>query len=660
MRIRIAFFFALSLAALVVGATGFPKAKSTPVTPSSSTRKLGPVRAPELTGGIGWLNTAQPLSLAGLRGKVVVLDFWTFCCINCMHVIPDLKYLEGKFPEELVVIGVHSAKFDNEKDTENIRRAISRYDVTHPVVNDANFKIWDSYGVRSWPTFVVIDPEGYVSNMYSGEGHRAEMEAEIRELVAEAKKKGTLKPSPLSLSLEQAKLADTPLLFPGKITADEASQRLFISDSNHNRIVVTKFDGTPIDVIGSGSIGDKDGDYATAQFHHPQGMALDGDSLYVADTENHLIRRVDLKTRRVETVAGSGQQGHNRSGDEPGRDISLASPWDVLKVGTDLYIAMAGTHQIWRYDLKTKRVAWYAGSGAEGRFDADVKLAAFAQPSGLATDGKELFIADSEISAIRAIEFATGKVRTIAGGDLFDFGDVDAQGDTARFQHPLGVTFHDGKIYVADTYNHKIRVVDPESGTVFSLTKGGSARAFIEPGGLTFAAGKLFVADTDQHVIRTVDPASRTVTLLNLPGLTSPKGTTASDDSETLPNLQTVKLDLQKTPRGGGEIVLDVTLPEGYHLNAETPHRFKLKTDSGTIFLKPEKASGSSPKLKFPLRIPFIATTEGTATLTLDTTFFYCRDKEACVIRSVRFVIPVEVSKDGAKRIEVKYVVPKL
>ncbi len=655
MRTRLFLSLFLSLAVIAIGLTAFSKPQPVPVT--NPTRQLGPVRAPEFNGGLGWLNTNQPLTLAGLRGKVVVLDFWTFCCINCMHVIPDLKYLEAKFPNELVVIGVHSAKFENEKDTENIRRAIARYEVTHPVVNDANFKIWDSYGVRAWPTFVVIDPEGYVTNMYSGEGHRNEVEAEIRELVEEAKKKGKLKPSPLSLSLEQAKLPDTPLLFPGKITADEATKRLFISDSNHNRIVITNFDGMLLDVIGSGSIGDRDGDYAKAQFHHPQGMALDGDSLYVADTENHLIRRVDLKNRKVETVAGSGEQGHNHSGEAPGREISLASPWDVIKVGSNLYIAMAGTHQIWKYSLKTGVVSWFAGSGAEGRLDADLKLSAFAQPSGLATDGKELFVADSEISSIRAINLESGTVRTVAGGDLFDFGDVDAVGDSARFQHPLGVAYADGKIYVADTYNHKIRVVDPATGNTWSLTKGGADRAFLEPGGIAFAGGKLFVADTNAQRVRVVAPASRTVSTLAIAGLTSPAS--AEDTAETLPNLDTVKLEPRRVARGGGDVILDVTLPEGYHLNEETPHRYKMKTDSGAIFLKPEKVTGSSPKLKFPLKIPYIATTEGTATLTLDTTFFYCRDKEACAIRSVRFIIPVEVTKDGGKRVDVKYNVVK-
>jgi thiol-disulfide isomerase/thioredoxin len=122
----------------------------------ADTRAL--VRAPEFPAGMQWLNTATPLRLADLRGKIVLLDFWTYCCINCMHIIPELTALERKYPNELVVIGVHSAKFHNEGDSENIRQAILRYEIQHPVVNDRDFRIWRSYAVRAWPTLMVIKP----------------------------------------------------------------------------------------------------------------------------------------------------------------------------------------------------------------------------------------------------------------------------------------------------------------------------------------------------------------------------------------------------------------------------------------------------------------------------------------------------------------------
>src|SRR5689334_22341008 len=253
----------------------------------------GKIRAPELSGGRGWLNTDKPLSLAALKGKVVLLDFWTYGCINCMHIIPDLKKLEKKYPNELVVIGVHSAKFENEKDTENIRRIVLRYEIEHPIVNDADFKIWKAYAVNAWPTRYLIDPAGYVIGKLSGEGGYEAIDKVIGDTIAEFRKRGELNEAPLKLVLEKAKVGDLPLAFPGKVLADEKSDRLFIADSDHNRIVIAKLDGTLVDVVGTGAHGMVSSSFADSSFFRPQGMALDGDKLYVADTENHLIRRID-------------------------------------------------------------------------------------------------------------------------------------------------------------------------------------------------------------------------------------------------------------------------------------------------------------------------------------------------------------------------------
>src|SRR5215204_2645851 len=360
-----------------------------------STRERGRVRAPELEGGRGWLNTDKPLSLAGLRGKVVLLDFWTYGCVNCMHVIPDLKRLEEKYPKELVVIGVHSAKFENEKETENIRRIVLRYGVEHPVVNDADFRIWNAYAVRAWPTLAVIDPAGYVVGYASGEGNYDVLDKAIGELIADARGRGTLDERPLKFALERAKTGDLPLAFPGKVLADERGERLFISDSNHNRVVVTRLDGTLLYTVGSGARGRTDGDFARASFDGPQGLALDGETLYVADTRNHLLRRVDLKSRTVETLAGTGEQLRDyRVKLDTLPNVPLSSPWDLHLEGGTLYVAMAGPHQIWQLDLKTRRPSVFAGSGREARLDGARGEAAFAQPSGLAGDGRTLYVAD--------------------------------------------------------------------------------------------------------------------------------------------------------------------------------------------------------------------------------------------------------------------------
>jgi len=482
------------------------------------------IRAPEFPTGADWLNTDKPLSVRGLKGKIVLLDFWTYCCINCMHVLPDLKKLEETYPNELVVVGVHSGKFDNENDPKNIRNAILRYKITHPVINDPESQVWDEYAVRAWPTFVLINPNGYIVNQLAGEGHYEVLNRQIAALVTEFKARGELNSSPLKFALEAAKVEKTPLRFPGKVLADAGTGKLFVADSNHNRIVVSDLTGNVQAVFGSGAAGLDDGPAAKATFRNPQGMALseNGEVLYVADTDNHAIRALNLKTRTVDTIAGTGKQAAWRSGGGIGTKAALASPWDLLRVKNALYVAMAGSHQIWELNLDTKLIEPSVGNGAEARYDATLTESALAQPSGLATDGKLLYFADSESSSIRAVDFGKDIVSTLVGGDanprnLFAFGDKDGTGFEAKLQHPLGVAFANGKLYVADTYNHKIKVLEPQSGQIQSLPLN---TTFNEPGGISAAGNRLFVADTNSHKIKVVDLKTNSVsdlTFKNLP-----------------------------------------------------------------------------------------------------------------------------------------------
>jgi DNA-binding beta-propeller fold protein YncE len=472
-----------------------------------------------------WINSAGPIDLGRLRGHFVLLDFWTLGCINCMHLIPELRKLEKAWPEELVVIGVHSAKFESERDIKNIQAAALRYGIEHPVVNDSRFAIWNSFGIQAWPSLVLIDPEGYAVWGHSGEITFAELDGLLRRAVPYYRRQGSLAREPVRL--ERKPVADdakSVLRFPGKILADEPGRRLFISDSGHNRILLTRLDGSLLATIGSGASGRADGTFATAQFNAPQGLALDGDTLYVADTWNHLIRRVDLAGKRVTTIAGTGEQNRRPVFGRFGKPtaIALSSPWDLLMHDGSLYIAMAGLHQIWV--LRPSG----AGNGNEDIADGPIAprrpyqpgYAAFAQPSGLATDGHWLFVADSEGSSIRAVPLGRGKeVRTLVGtahlisARLFTFGDVDGRGDGVRLQHPLGLAFHDGKLYVADTYNNKIKVIDPADGGTRTLLGTAAAGrtddppAFNAPGGISLADDKLYVADTDNHLIRVVDLA---------------------------------------------------------------------------------------------------------------------------------------------------------
>jgi sugar lactone lactonase YvrE len=487
--------------------------------------------APELEGGIAWLNTAAPLRLADLRGRIVLLDFWTLCCINCIHVLPDLARLEAKYPGVLVVIGVHTPKFPNERNTESIRKAVLRYEIAHPVVNDAKEAIWRRYGVESWPTLVLIDPEGKLVTGTSGEGVYDFLDKQISKILKDYKKAGKkLNSRPIRFQLARhAETGESPLFFPGKVLADAKSNRLFIADSTHHRIVITTLDGKKIAVAGSGAEGQADGPFAKAQLSDPQGMALDGETLYVADRKNHLIRALDLKRQTVKRVAGIGEQDRtNRGAGGPALKTGMNSPWDLLLHDRKLYIAMAGHHQIWTLNLKTDRLEPYAGDGWEKLVDGPLGMSSFAQPSGLASDGKTLYVADSEISAIRSLPLdGDGMVKTLVGKGLFVFGDVDGVGEKVRLQHALGVAYRKGLLYVADTYNSKVKVIDPrlQECKTFVGERGGwlSGATFNEPGGLSIAGDKMYVADTNGHRIRVVDMKTRAVTTLTLQGVAAPK-----------------------------------------------------------------------------------------------------------------------------------------
>ena len=622
--------------------------------------KQAKVRAPELTGGKGWLNTDKPLSIAGLKGKIVLLDFWTYGCINCIHIIPELKKLEAKYQKELVVIGVHSAKFDNEKDTENIRKIVVRYNIEHPVINDADFKIWEAYAIKAWPGLVVIDPKGYVIETLFGEGHFDELDKTIGETAAEFRKKGELDELPIKYALERAKVGDLPLAFPGKVLADDKSKRLFISDSNHNRIVITDLDGKLLETIGSGSAGKNDGDYANACFNRPQGLALDGDFLYVADTENQLIRRVDLKSKKVETIGGTGKlEDFDGSGGDALK-TAISSPWDLQIVGKTLYIAMAGSHQIWRMDLEKNTLEPYAGTRAEARFDGKIGEAAFAQPSGIVSDGKRLFVADSESNVIRKIDFQTEEVETLVGGDLFQFGDKDGEGDNVLLQHPLGVTLYDGKVLIADTYNHKIKILDAEKQTVETFLGTGKSGqteganpTFYEPGGLSIADGKLFVADTNNQAIRVVDLKTKTVSTLKIEGLTPPAQKTEAESSA--PNSKEIKLESKTVAaNSANSLVFNIKLPDGFHLNPNAPQKYEMSSGDAKFV----KIAVPSQKFKtLPVVVPFETLSNGAANLKAKLTVYFCREDNTgvCMIKTLVWNVPLNVVSDAnaAKKVEI-------
>ncbi|XP_010259233.1 PREDICTED: NHL repeat-containing protein 2 isoform X1 [Nelumbo nucifera] len=648
---------------------------------------------PEFPSKLDWLNTA-PLKLQkDLKGKVVLLDFWTYCCINCMHVLPDLEFLENKYKDKpFTVVGVHSAKFDNEKDLEAIRNAVLRYNITHPVVNDGDMYLWRELGVNSWPTFALVSPNGDLLAQISGEGHRKDLDDLVEAALLYYGEKKILDNSPIPLSLEKdndPRLLTSPLKFPGKLAVDVMNNRLFISDSNHNRIVVTDLDGNFIVQVGStGEEGLQDGTFEDATFNRPQGLAYNPrkNLLYVADTENHALREIDFVSEKVRTLAGNGTKGSDYEGGGKGTTQLLNSPWDVCFEPNKevVYIAMAGQHQIWEHNTSDGTTRAFSGDGFERNLNGSSSTStSFAQPSGMSflPDLKELCIADSESSSIRALDLKTGGTRLLAGGDpvfadnLFKFGDRDGVGSDALFQHPLGVLYgKDGQIYIADSYNHKIKKLYPDSKKVVTIAgtgragfKDGSALSaqLSEPSGIVDAGnGRLLIADTNNSIIRYLDlnKADLELFTLELKGVQPP-----SPKSKSLKRLRRrLTADVRTiTVDGGssmeGNLYLKISVPGGYHFSKEAQSKFSVETE-------PENALIIEP-------LDGIITPEGSAVLhfrrsstssaigRINCKVYYCKEDEICLYQSISFQVPFkeEVLDSNPAEITLPFIVkPKV
>ncbi|MAW59866.1 MAG: alkyl hydroperoxide reductase [Planctomycetes bacterium] len=493
------------------------------------------MRAPDLA-GTEWLNTDRPLSSfeKDLKGQVVLLDFWTYCCINCIHVIPDLEKLEEEFKDEpFLVIGVHSNKFPQEGERENIRQAMLRYKIQHPVVVDADHKIWQSYGVRAWPTMTLIGSDGNIIGQAAGEGHYETLRLAIRGALETGKQEGTLAEGPLKLKKEVA--PQTELFYPAKVLA--AGDKLYVADSAHDRLLeLNRSSGAILREFRA----------SEPPLHHPHGLALDGDTLYIADTDNHLLRKLDLKTGKFTTLAGkTGLQARPLPEAGPGLDTRLNSPWALELDGEQLHIAMAGSHQLWTFHLPSGRISPLAGSGYENIVDGPAALARLAQPSGFAQIGRMLYFADSEVSAIRAIDLEKNEVVTLVGTGLFRFGDRDGKGtDEVLLQHPLGLAVWRDKLLVADTYNNKIKTLDPVTKETRSFLGTGEERlrpdalTMWEPGGIDVVGDTLYIADTNHHRILEVDLTTKEWKVLIGPaivgaaGAAKPMGEAAQEPSD--------------------------------------------------------------------------------------------------------------------------------
>jgi thiol-disulfide isomerase/thioredoxin len=619
--------------------------------------------APPFPDGLEWLNVPAPLTIEALRGRIVILDFWTFGCINCIHMIPVLEQLEDKYGDALLVIGVHSAKFENEGHTESLRQVVQRYDLRHPVINDHTFAVWNLYGVNAWPTFVVIDPLGNIAAMQPGEIPFAAFDRYISDMVTHFRSSGQLNDTPIELTLEGAGNPAHTLSFPAKVLADARSSRLFIADTNHHRIIIADLTTHEvIDVAGAGGSGFDDGDFETATFDLPRGMALAGDTLFVADTGNHAVRALDLLTRSVRTVAGTGEQSYERGISGPPLETPLSSPWDVAFGDGVLFISMAGMHQIWSLLFERNVVGPIIGSGREGLLDASFAEAELAQPSGLVYRDRRLYFADSESSSIRAADLETRRTQILAGpleNSLFAFGDLDGSLGMARLQHPLALTLDDaGRVYIADTYNSKIKMIDLTSLTTVTLTGRGTPggyvdgslerAAFDEPSGISYVNGRLYVADTNNHAIRVIDLAAGSVETLQFPNVERLQiGDRLTVIGSSQPVAAQELLPPQMVAPGTHDLVLRIVLPEGYKINTLAPSRLEWNNAGDAVNIPEDRraAAVTGSEVRLPVTL-----SEGEDAVYGQLTLYYCREEaeSLCFIDQVRLEVPVSVRMGAA------------
>ena len=629
--------------------------------------------ASEFPPGLDWFNVSRPLSVVGdLRSKIVILDFWTQGCVNCLHVIPDLKRLEAEFADELVVVGVHWAKFDSERTTPAISQAVLRYGIEHPVVNDEFELLRNAYGVRAWPTLVLIDPLGNVVGNHAGEGVYDLFEPIVSTMASEYGQGGldVIDTTPLGELLQVSGALPTVLSFPGKVLADEANDRLFIADTGHHRVLVADLEGGLTDVIGSSSEGTADGSFEQAEFSRPQGMALsaDGNVLYIADRENHTIRAADLISGRVSTIAGTGEPANVfRAG--VAVEQKLASPWDLHREGDLLFIAGAGRHQLWVLDLSTGMIELFAGTGGEGIDDGPRLSATLSQPSGLAVTNGKLYFSDPEASAIRAVSLRIdGELTTLVGEGLFSWGDEVGGFAETQLQHAIGLeVVGDDQIYVADTYNHRIKLLNLGSQTTSNVvgdgTAGlddgrGEAAQLSEPSGLSATSDTLYIADTNNHRIRTLDLASgtlSTVALTNLDLATITMVELAHDN---------VVLPPQEVAPGELTIVADFVLPADYKYNTGGRFTFAWSSDNEALVATDEplyEAMGPQTPIRFNAELDADVLVEIDAfVLVAEATVFYCPaiDEAFCLVRDVTFTAPIEVVPGAGNEISLLHTLP--
>jgi len=489
---------------------------------------FGLMKAPEINRmGLSWFNVEKPLNLDDLSGRLVVLEFWTYCCINSLHLQPTLRRITERFPNEAVVIGVHCPKFAAERDPANLAHALASHDIRYPVAHDPTMTLWQDYHIQAWPTLMLIDPEGCIIGSLAGEADPQRLPDGIGAMIGDWKARGKIKGAPVPV-IPHVK-AGNRLCYPGRIKPLQSmdGRKLWaIADSGHHQLVIADDGGTEIDRYGNGRPGLFDGDSQTASFNSPQGLICGTDQkgngiIYLADTGNHAIRQILPDKNTVSTIAGNGARGQVLGAPVTAANSELASVWDLELTDGKLMFANAGTHQLGEIDLNTGLVKSLAGTSEEEINDGPAMEAELAEPTGLALNesGNVLYFVDSETSSIRSLSLDDrDHVKTLIGNGLFDYGHANGPFSDAKLQHPMGLAWCDGDLIVADTFNSCLRFIDLERQEIHDLEEAtftcidSLSRPSSGPAGVwADSQDRLLVADTNNHRILEISPQKRTV-----------------------------------------------------------------------------------------------------------------------------------------------------
>jgi len=449
---------------------------------------------------LDWVNCA-PIALAKLRGRATLLYFFASSSIYCQQLSHEIKLLEAKFSNGLNVIGIHTPKFSYESESANVLKCVNRWSISHPVINDAQWRLWRMLNIQAWPTMVLLDAEGKISGVYFGDGHKAELESRINQLLNDAQMRGIASGEPPP----NVKIPETNgfLSFPSHVIA--GVDRLYLSDTGHNRVLEMSFEGQVTRIFGSGNPGLWDGRGIETGFRAPTGLCLGKDQLFICDTGNHVIRRVRLTAHdQIDTIAGTGKMAAGLSDPGAARAISMASPTGCMWTQDKIFVTQSGQHQIWMVDLIRNTARRIAGSGQDGFADGSAAMAAFSKPNGITLARDGIYISDANNSAIRHISLTDFSMRTVVGEGGFEFGDADGSASTARLQHPSSVHFDSARnvIWIADSYNNKIKLYSIAKNEFKTLNVNYKLH---EPQGLTIADNALWIVNTNAHELLRLD-----------------------------------------------------------------------------------------------------------------------------------------------------------